>query len=83
MATRVNHQEVVKRLLDTKAVDFGAIGKAVAEIGASLSLADEPWEGICGTMRRFVVVYRITGNIEGTNVEDLARLSGVAGELQS
>ena len=35
-----------------KAVDFGAIGKAVAEIGTSLAVANEPWEGFCGTMRR-------------------------------
>jgi len=45
MASRVSHQDIVKRLLDTKTVDFAAIGKAVAEIGPSLALADEPWEG--------------------------------------
>jgi hypothetical protein len=59
MATRVNHQDIVKRLLDAKAVDFGAIGKTVSEIGPSLSLADEPWEGFCGTMRYFIHVYRL------------------------
>ena len=53
-----NHQEIVKKILDSKAVDFAAIGKAVAEIGPSLSLSEEPWEGFCGTMRYFVRVYR-------------------------
>jgi hypothetical protein len=53
-----NHQEIVKKILDSKAVDFAAIGKTVAEIGPSLSLMDEPWEGFCGTMRYFVHLYR-------------------------
>ncbi|HEY2580241.1 MAG TPA: hypothetical protein VGI43_00455 [Mucilaginibacter sp.] len=53
-----NHQEIVKKILDSKAVDFAAIGKAVAEIGPSLALSEEPWEGFCGTMRYFVRIYR-------------------------
>jgi hypothetical protein len=57
MASRVNHQDIVRRLLDTKAVDFAAIGKAVEELGPSLSLADEPWDGFCGTMRHFCILY--------------------------
>jgi hypothetical protein len=57
MASRVNHQDIVRRLLDTKAVDFAAIGKTVGEIGPAMALADEPWEGFCGTMRTFVHVY--------------------------
>jgi len=52
-----NHQEIVKKILDSKAVDFAAIGKVVTELGPSLSLADEPWEGFCGTMRYFVRFY--------------------------
>lgn len=59
MGTRVNHQDIVKRLLDTKAVDFAALGKVVAEVGPALSLADEPWEGFCGTMRTFFHCYII------------------------
>jgi hypothetical protein len=59
MASRVSHQDIVKRLLDTKTVDFAAIGKAVAEIGPSLALADEPWEGFCRTMRTFLHLYII------------------------
>lgn len=54
-----NHQEIVKKLLETKAVDFAAVGKMVAELGPSLSLADEPWDGFCGTMRTFFHCYII------------------------
>ena len=75
----VNHQEIVKKLLDSKAVDFAAIGKAVAEIGPSLAFADEPWEGFCGTMRRFVVLYRVSN--PGTPVEQLPGLNAAAAEL--
>ena len=59
MANRVNHQEIVKRLLDAKTVDFAAVGKVVAELGPSMSLADEPWEGFCGTMRTFIRLFII------------------------
>jgi hypothetical protein len=53
MANRVNHQDIVRKVLEEKAVDFAAVGKVVAEIGPALSLADEGWEGFCGTMRTF------------------------------
>jgi len=81
MANRVSHQEIVKKVLDSKAVDFTAIGKAVAELGPAMSLADEPWEGFCGTMRTFVHVFIIRGPVGGT-AENLAGLRGIAGELK-
>jgi hypothetical protein len=74
------HQEIVKKLLDTKAVDFAAIGKAVAELGPSLATAEEPWEGFCGTMRIFIHLYRV--NTPGLPVENLGELSGVAEKLR-
>jgi hypothetical protein len=83
MASRVNHQDVVKRLLDTKAIDFAAVGKTVAEIGPSLSVADEPWEVICGTMRTFFHCYIINQGLGETTVENLGALRGAAGELRS
>jgi hypothetical protein len=30
-------------------------------MGPSLALADEPWEGVCGTMRYFIHLYRLPG----------------------
>jgi hypothetical protein len=81
MATRVNHQEIVKKLIDAKAIDFKAIGATLAEVGPALSMADEPWEGFCGTMRIFIRIFIIHGPSIG-NVESLADLRGVAGELK-
>ena len=46
MTNRINHQDIVNTVLKSKAVDFNAIGKTFAELGPSLSLADEPWEFI-------------------------------------
>jgi hypothetical protein len=63
---KVNHQQLVKKLLDAKAVDFAAIGKVVAELGPSLALADTDaaaaaaaadvidGDYFCGTIRHFV-----------------------------
>ena len=82
MASRVNHQEVVKKALDIKAVDFAAVGKLVTELGPALSLADEPWEGFCGTMRRFIHVYVVNPGLPNVEVENLAALRNVAGELK-
>jgi len=83
MSNRVNHQEIVKRALDSKAVDFAAIGKVVAELGPSVSLADEPWEGFCGTMRFFIRVYVVNPGLGGGPVENLGALRGAASEIQS
>jgi hypothetical protein len=75
-----NHQDIVKHLLNSKAVDFAAIGKAVTELGPNIAVADEPWEGICGTMRRFIIVYRI--NDPGAPVENLGQLGSAAPQLR-
>jgi hypothetical protein len=53
-----NHHDIVKKLLDSKAVDFNAIGKMVSELGPSVSLQDDPWENFCLTMKFFVRFYR-------------------------
>jgi len=59
MSQRINHQDIVKKALDAKAVDFAAVGKLIAELGPSVSLADEPWDFFCGTMRTFFHCYRV------------------------
>jgi hypothetical protein len=81
MSNRVNHQDVVKRLIDAKAVDFGAIGKAVAELGPSLSLADEPWENFCGTMRHFIRLFILNPQGGGPVIEDLGGLRNAGGNI--
>ncbi len=74
----INHKDIVTKLLNAKAVDFTAIGKAVAEIGPALALADEPWEGFCGTMRYFVHLYRVTGVGTVENPVETGIAAGVA-----
>jgi len=83
MSNRVNHQEIVKKLLDAKTVNFEAVGKVIAEVGPSLSLADEPWDGFCGTMRTFFHCLIIRPGVGSVNVEDLGGLRSSAGELRS
>ena len=51
MSTRVKHQDIVKKLLDSKAVDFTAVGKMVAEIGPSLNHPFTPQAISESTMR--------------------------------
>jgi len=82
---RVSHQDIVRKALDTKAVDFSAIGKMVAELGPSVSLADDPWENFCGTMRFFIRVYVVNPFVVGSagSVENLGALRGATGELQT
>lgn len=75
------HKQLVKKLLDTKAVDFAAIGKVVAELGPSLSLAEEPGDFFCGTNRIFIHIYRVFN--PGVPVENLGELAANAGELRA
>ncbi|HXX39177.1 MAG TPA: hypothetical protein VEP50_13710 [bacterium] len=83
MSSRVNHQEIVKKALDAKAVDFAAIGKVIAEVGPALALADDPGDFFCGTMRHFVHVYSVRVVNDGSAVEELGALGRVAAELRS
>jgi hypothetical protein len=80
MGNSEQHKQLVKKLLDAKAVDFAAIGKVVAEAGPSLSLSDEPGDWFCGTNRIFVHIYRVFS--PGLPVEDLGQLAATARELQ-
>jgi hypothetical protein len=80
MSSRVNHQDIVRKLIETQAVDFRAIGATFAEVAPAMSLADEPWEGFCGTMRTFLRLYVIQGPLQ--ELEDLQALRGVAAELR-
>ncbi len=77
---RVNHQEIVKKLLDNKAVDFTAIGKVVAEAGPALSLADEPGDFFCGTMRYFFHIYILRPN-PGDSVTETPSNLGAASQV--
>jgi hypothetical protein len=82
MVARVNHQEVVAALLESKAIDFDAIGATVAKLGPQLAVADEPWESFCLTMRMMIWVYRIPGP-RGPGLDDLGALREHSSELRS
>jgi len=84
MARRVSHQDIVQQVLDTKAVDFAAIGKLVSQVGPTLSVADEPWEGFCGTMRMFIRIFILNPPWPPPwgPFADLGQLRNIAGELK-
>jgi len=58
MALNDREREVVAALNETKAVDFEAIGRALAQFGPTAAL-DFDYEPIfCGTMRYYTHVFR-------------------------
>jgi len=72
-------RQIVKQLLESKAVDFNAVGRVLAEVGPSLSLAEEPGDWFCGTNRIFFHVYQVLPL--STPVENLGELAENAQEL--
>ncbi len=83
MSNRISHQDIVKRMLDSKSVDFAAVGKAVAELGPGLSMADEPWESFCGTMRYFIRIFILNPHGGFQGVDDLGGLRNASQEFQT
>jgi hypothetical protein len=79
MSNSDQHRLIVERLLESRAVDFTAIGKALGEVGPSLALSDFEGEGFCGTMRFFIRVFR--GPVVNNPIENLGELNASAGEL--
>jgi hypothetical protein len=85
MSNSDQHRLIVERLLESKAVDFAAIGKALGEVGPSLALSDFEGEGFCGTMRSFVRVLYLPDpavNPLENPLESLRELDANAGELR-
>ena len=73
-------QEIVKALIETKAVDFQAIGHAFAAHGESATLTLSGEDFFCGTMRRFIRLFRL--NDVGNVVEQIGELQQLKGEVQ-
>jgi hypothetical protein len=73
------NNDVVKALLDAKAVNFESIGAVVAKYGANAVVSLDYEDVFCGTMRRFVHLFRVPTT--GTPVEDLPSLSNVSSQL--
>jgi hypothetical protein len=81
MSVSNNHRQVVARLLESKAVDFTAIGKVLGEVGPGLAVADYEGDWFCGTNRIFIHVLRVW--TPDTPVDPLGELGAEAEELQS
>jgi hypothetical protein len=73
-------REVVTQLLDTKAVNFEAIGAAFAKFGPTAALRLEGEDVFCGTMKRFVRVFRLRDEL--AELENIAQLRQLSGELR-
>jgi hypothetical protein len=63
MPLNERERAVVKMLTDTKAVDFEAIGKAIAKFGPTAALDFDYEPAICGTMRFYIHLYRFPGPV--------------------
>jgi len=77
----MTNKELVKRFIDTKAVDFASIAKVISEFGPAVALSDEPEDRFCGTGPRFLVLYKIA-NVAVTVEQPEQLRSAAAGELR-
>lgn len=68
-------KQIVTTLLETGAVNFEALGKTIARVGASSVMLDDGWERWCGSDLR---VYRWPRRF---GLEDLQVLRDVAREV--
>ena len=67
--------EIVKTLIDTKAINFEAVGQVVAQHGASAALNLTGEDAFCGVMQRFVRAYRLRDSV--TELAELAELKQI------
>jgi hypothetical protein len=65
-----NELEIVKTLIDSKAINFEAIGQVVAKHGADAAINLTGEDAFCGVMQRFVRAYRLR--------DPVAELAGLA-----
>lgn len=71
MSKGISHEEIAQRFLESKAFDFNAAGKLIAELGPELAVHDQGWHGV--SFGKFVIlacmipaadVARLVGNLE-------------------
>jgi hypothetical protein len=46
MPKSLSHEEISRRFVESKAINFEAMGKFISEFGASLAVDDQGWHGI-------------------------------------
>jgi hypothetical protein len=59
MALSDRERGIVQTLTETKAVDFDAIGRALAQFGPTAALDFDYEPVFCGTMRYYVHVFQV------------------------
>jgi hypothetical protein len=79
-APSTRQQDIVKKLIDAKAIDFSAISRVFSEVGPSLAVSDEPGDWFCGTNRIFIRVIRI--DTPSGPVESLGELNAATATLR-
>jgi hypothetical protein len=57
----MNQKDIVKRLLDSKVIDFVALGKFIGEVGPSLAVEEDPGDRICGTGPHVIRLISLSG----------------------
>jgi len=80
MALTGREREIVETLVETKAVNFEAIGQALAKYGPTMALELDYEEGFCGTLRFYVWSYRRPPTVGEGEPEVIGEI--VSGELQ-
>jgi hypothetical protein len=66
-------RQIVETLLETKAINFEAIGHTIAKVGPASVFLDDGWERWCGSDLRIYKWPR-----RGFDLEDLATLGDIA-----
>ena len=75
-----HEQEIIKSLIDTKAVNFEAIGSAFAKQAGNATLLLDGEDFFCGTMRRFIRLYRLNDTLG--SLEQLGELQKIGTEMR-
>jgi len=77
-------QEIYSTLLDTGAVNFEAIGSALARFGPKAAIDLDGDDVFCLTMKRFLHLFRLPYRLPGgpLDVEQLAGLRDLGRELR-
>ena len=70
-------RDLTKFVLESKVVNYDALGKTIAKPGPQMALLDDPWENFCGTMRYFICIFRLPPI--GPRIPELDRLERLEG----
>ena len=88
MKKSLSHEDIAQRFVEAKVVDFGAMGKFIAELGPALVVNDQGWHGI--NFGRFNVlacmltasdVVRLVGNLRVAGLTATAMEGAVEASL--